>query len=339
MLVLPLSGTWAQDDDMYFVPKKKAAKQAAQTSTQMTRYVPVEIVYADDDASADLNITGSNRDVDEYNRRGPSSGSSFSYQVPGNDTLYILDDAEMRNSSSLNVYQQGYSDGYTDGEDYALSRRLTRFGYSSIYTSPWYWSYYHDPYYYDDWYWGVYDPFWTWNSYYWHRPYYHYGYYSWGYSPYYWHGGYYGWNRPYRHYYAHGSGNFHRGMNRDYKYSERYRNLNTASRNYNPRGGYRSTVQSRGNATTNTVRRGQNAPMGSRGGGYVNRGSSTSSSRSGGYTHSSSTRSSSSSLSAPVRSSSSSGGFGGSSRGGGFSSGSSSSGGRSTGGGRGGRGR
>lgn len=353
LLALPFS-TWAQDDDMYFVSKKKDKKEQTEqkTTVQPVRYVPVEIVYADE---SQPDVSGSNRDIDEYNRRGKSSvqagtgqlvenpDGTFSYRVSANDTLYVVNDTTAITTSYLanDLYSQGYSEGYRDGEDFAYSRRLGRFGYSSIYASPWYYDCY-DPYYWNSWYWG--DPYWGYYG--WHRPYWGYagigwgygGWYGyWGYDPY-WYGGYYGYHRP--HHYGgghHGGGSYgHHPMT---AYGERYGNLRTANRSTR-------TQPGRTTASTPSVRRGQNAPMGSRGGSYMNRGGNTSNVNttqpsSSTRTNTSTTRSSSYGNSMPSTSSSSrsgSGGFGGVSRGGGGGGGVSRGGGGGFGGG-GGRGR
>ena len=215
LLVLPLN-LWAQDDDVYFVPKKKTPTQQTE-QRPVQRYVPVEIVYEDEFYDDDtLNITGSNRDVDEYNRR-PSASSrltgqlvqhtdgTLTYRVPATDTLYVMNDSTTITTDAFaaELYNQGYEDGVADGEDYAYSRRISRFGYSGVYTSPWYYSYY-DPFYWDDYY--YYHPYHGYYGlYHWGYPYYR-GYYGWGYGPY-WYGGFsYYSSRP-RSYY--GRGGYH----------------------------------------------------------------------------------------------------------------------------------
>ncbi|MCR5780754.1 MAG: hypothetical protein K6G70_09470 [Bacteroidaceae bacterium] len=219
-LILPLT-IWAQDD-MYFASSKKAKKEAAakkeaqkQAQQRATQRYTID-AYPDEP----LNITGSNRSVDEYNRRGYSSqrgGQAELVQQP--DGRFVMEvpesDSTMVSTRSLigNSYERGYDEGFIDGEDYALTRRMGRFGYSSVYSSPWYYNYY-DPFYYDDLYWGTYDPFYYgYYSYYgWNRPYwgYTYGYYS----PY-WRGyyGYYGWRNPYYYggFYGGYYGGWHRG--------------------------------------------------------------------------------------------------------------------------------
>ena len=211
LLVLPFTA-WAQDDDVYFVPKKKAKTVKTEQRTERPeRYLPVEIIYEDnDEEDYDTLLTqGSNRDVDEYNRRTRNTqrqarmvqnpDGTFSFQVPATDTLYVMNDSTIITTDGFasELYARGYEDGMVDGEDFAYSQRIGRFGYGGVYASPWYYNYY-DPYYYDDWYWG-YRPYYGYYGYYgWHRPYWSV---YWGWDPY-WHGHYYGWGGGYRY---HGS--------------------------------------------------------------------------------------------------------------------------------------
>ena len=242
LLLVPFMG-WAQDDDLYFVPKKKDKKvQTEQTVQRPSRYRDVEIIYADDDDDI-RGISGSNRSVDEYNRRG---GSTRGYRLPGDDTLYVMTDSTVITTRRManDIYSQGYDEGYADGEDYALSRRMSRFGYGSIYASPWYYSYY-DPWYYD-----YYDPWWGWGGYHvgyygWHRPYWGY---SWGYGPY-WYGGYYSWYRPYYSGYYYGSRYGHHG-GRGYWYGNNRRPGDTGRSGSYYRGGRSGGSVSGGRGTS-----------------------------------------------------------------------------------------
>ena len=135
--------------------------------------------------------SGSNRSVDEYNRR-----AQFSYPVDstGND---IIDFSAVRG-----VYPDSISGSTAENDDYKLTRQMSRFddytpseaywdGYrAGRWSSPWYNSWYswYDPWYYDSWwYWN--DPFYYTSWHYgWRYPYY----YSTWYSPRYY--------RPYRYY-------------------------------------------------------------------------------------------------------------------------------------------
>ncbi len=317
LLSMPLIA-WGQSG-MYTMSSKKSAKTQTETPSD------VEIIYVDEDEPV---TTGPVRDVDEYNRRGYTSTVSDSIPV-----IHYADDGTL-SSIETEAYNDGYQAGFSDAEDYTLTRRLGRFAYSSIYSSPYYWDYYNDPFYWNDWYWGAYDPYYYYG---WSRPYW--GYYSsWYYRPY-WYG--YGWNRPYY-------GGYYYPSHRGYR-----------SHDYVSRSGRRPGQTGR-SATYSSGRRVDNlGRTTSRSAGYQNRSASSrtvtsrstgsSTSRSTNYggnrvgsfgSSSSSTRSSSvrSSSSSSTRSSSSGSSFGGSSRSSSFGGGSHSSysgGGGSRGGGRG----
>lgn len=197
LMLTSVSFAMAQEDDMYFSPKKAKKTQAPRK---------VEIVYEDEDVQAYTPVTSvtssrvaySERDVDEYNRRGRGTQSST-------DTLVVAEDADTRQSrtyelSSQNLYDLGYSEGYRqgfgDGEDidYYYGVRLARF-HGRHFFDPWYWgsiSFVYDPWYWDPW---RYDP--------WYRPYYYGGWCSvgWGigYWGSYWHTPWHGWHTPYPH--------------------------------------------------------------------------------------------------------------------------------------------
>jgi len=181
---MPLS-MLAQDDDMYFVPTKSNSAKA-----KASYGVPRDTYYS-----------GSNRSVDEYNRRG-----SYYETIPGDSLGDIID---------FSAVQGVYPDSI--GE-YDLTRKMQRWdGYepSEVYAegyvdgrrdswhSPWYWhSYYpwYDSWYYGS-YWGWYDP-WYYGGY-WYDPWY-YSSWGWGYPYYYrnyWYGGgYYGGGYAHRYY-------------------------------------------------------------------------------------------------------------------------------------------
>ena len=182
LLTLPLVG-WGQSG-MYSMSQKKKSTTTVTAPASVQASSPVddvEIIYVDDD---ELPVTtGPVRDVDEYNRRGTAA---YSYAADSLIEQPSLQQEPLSSNQTASAYEQGYREGYIDGEDYAIARRLGRFSYASIYSSPWYWGCYGDPYYYD-WYWD--DP-------YWYRSYYGYGYYGWhrpywGYYSPYWYGSYY----------------------------------------------------------------------------------------------------------------------------------------------------
>ena len=198
----------AQDDDLYFVPKKNKAKAEQVTDD---RGVPRDTYYS-----------GSDRNVDEYNRMGKSS-----YEVIDGDTTKT-DVIEF--SAVRGVYPDSMArPDSLDSEDYTLTRRMQRFDDYNItdndafwrgyvagsstwgWHSPWYYSRYgwyggwYDPWYYGSWYGWANPWFYGYYDYYygWYNPWYmgYYGYYGWGWPYYY---GYYG----YPYYYG-GGGNSH----------------------------------------------------------------------------------------------------------------------------------
>lgn len=177
---MPLA-TMAQDD-LYFTPSKSKAEKQAQAQERKCDERPTY-------------YCGSNRNVDEYNRRGKLSSY---YQKIGSDSLgndiiqFHAGNGEYPDSVALDTIYPGseryYSYGGSD-DDFAYSRRMNRFDNDY----GWY-----DPYFYDDLAWDY--------------PYYYYGrgfypywrsgwgypYYGWGWGGYYglgW-GGYYGWADP-----------------------------------------------------------------------------------------------------------------------------------------------
>ena len=183
MGTLPLSMA-AQDDDLYFTPKKRADKNVADNS----------LPY----------YCGSNRDVDEYNRRGKLKSY---YQKIGTDSLgndiiefHANDDIydNNYNDSTITIYpgSERYYDEENDN-DFAYSRRMGRFDGFYGYWNPAYYGYWSSPYWHS--YYGWYDPWYS--PYYyggWYDPwYYGYGYYGWGYPYYGWAGG---WGVPRRYY-------------------------------------------------------------------------------------------------------------------------------------------
>lgn len=146
----------AQDDDMYFTPKKGNTANTVQR--QQRSEVTEAYDYGNGVAVGNSTVThsGSLRDVDEYNRRN-RTGSEYSY---GDD------------------YAGGTQDSIlVSRADYENSMKMKRFdGYNNItlvVNDPWY----YDPWYYDSFYWRTrwYDP--------WYYSYYNPWHYGWG-----WHG-------------------------------------------------------------------------------------------------------------------------------------------------------
>ncbi|UKK49576.1 hypothetical protein L6475_06495 [Prevotella sp. E9-3] len=177
-------------DDMYYVPKKKSTSAST---------LPRQVYYS-----------GSNRNVDEYNRMGRKQMNGSSYQV-------IAGDSTMQDVITFTPVEGVYPDSATSvstENDFQLTRNMARWdGYTptdaywegydrgrndqwaiNTWHSPWYYSSYYswyDPWYYDPWY-----PHWSWRAGWYYDPWYYrpYHYYSWGWGGYY--GGYY---TPVRH--------------------------------------------------------------------------------------------------------------------------------------------
>ena len=175
-------------DDVYFTPKKRAK---------------TDITYNNEkkEVARPTYYCGSNRDIDEYNRRGKLKSY---YQKIGTDSLGN-DIIEFREGdgtygkadldSTITIYpgSERYYDDDMDS-DFMWSRRMSRFDgfydpwfYGSYWGRPYWRSYYgwYDPWY-DPWYGPYYSG--------WYGPYYS-GWYGGWYNP--WYYGYYGWSSPY----------------------------------------------------------------------------------------------------------------------------------------------
>ena len=166
-------GSFAQNDDLYFVPSRSAKTTATPPSgVPSSSYQPIGTPNEGYWAEGRGN---DHWDVDAYNRRGAY--------------------ADSLNADSL--YQSMYADSlslYAGGSGYDCTERIIRFHSPSpgvCVSSPYYVDFYYDTYWYDpwyrsSWYWGVYDPWWGW---------------GYGYSPYWYSGwyGWYGWYNPWYH--------------------------------------------------------------------------------------------------------------------------------------------
>ena len=175
----------AQDDDLYFTPKKSAKAERA------------EVVYDNRPAY----YVGSNRPVDEYNRRGRyrSSYQTISADSVASDVISFEagagvypDSAYIDTTFVFSEYTgNDFAGGYDDSDDYRCTRSMSRWdGYCAPWHygwhSPFWYSRYgwYDPWYYDwcydPWYYGWYDPWYAGGYWGWHR----------------WHGWYGGWYDP-----------------------------------------------------------------------------------------------------------------------------------------------
>lgn len=167
----------AQVDDLYYVPKKKTVEKVTDNYG-----MPKDTYYS-----------GSDRSVDDYNRR------ESSYEVIGDSLKSDVID--------LTAEQGVYPDSL---EDFQLTKKMTRFDDYELSDNAAFWAGYaagrydwgwHSPWYYSrfGWYGGWYDP--------WYSPWYYrswYGLYDpWYYGNYGWYGGWYGgWHDPW--YYGYG---------------------------------------------------------------------------------------------------------------------------------------
>ena len=194
VLLVGMAGSaCAQSDDMYFVPKKvkKMYVEPRQPAADRPAY-----------------YVGSDRDVDEYNRRGrfrssytPVTADSLQNDVIDFSAGTGVYPDSLGLDSTKTFSHRGTSDpGYDDGEDYRYCRRMQMF---DGWYDPWYYGYcnFYGPYWggwYDSWYGyaGWYGP-WGWNYYGYGWPYYSSAWYwGWGAYPYGWGYPYYAWSRP-----------------------------------------------------------------------------------------------------------------------------------------------
>ena len=138
-LCLGSLSTYAQDDDVYFVPSSKDKVQSNDTYTAPGRSSYSPISGNEDNSTFQSSNWANGRgngkwNVDDYNRRGRNYKSNVS------DTL-----------DNQQTYNQGYEDGYEDG---SCTARIVRFcsPRAGIYvSSPYYLDYYdlcYDPFYY-----------------------------------------------------------------------------------------------------------------------------------------------------------------------------------------------
>lgn len=161
----------AQDDDMYFASDKSAKTQKVSSSASggysSQRSGGYQSTY-DDYTYNPSDYSGSNRDVDEYNRRNRTSVES-----PYDHDSILISAGEYENYQQMKRW-----DGYRSTVVVVNDPWYYDPWYSSrYYYYPWY-----DPWYYDPWYYGS----WSWRWGYSWRPYYS----SWGWygRPYYDHG-------------------------------------------------------------------------------------------------------------------------------------------------------
>lgn len=185
--------TFAQnDDDMYFVPKKKSKTTEVQTAQESNRVAAGS--HNTVRRATEEYYTGPLRDVDEYNRRG----ASYLTIVAEDDTILVDKNSLIQTEDGKYILPAADPETLygNDDEDYTYSIRLSRFhgiGYPYSWYDPWY----YDSFYYDPWYYGYHGWGWYggWHGYYgWYNPWYnpwHYGW-GWGWGP----GWSHGWHHP-----------------------------------------------------------------------------------------------------------------------------------------------
>ncbi len=179
---LPLSMV-AQDDDLYFVPKKKSAVEKVTDRNGLPR---------------DTYYSGSNRSVDDYNRRVSTyvpidSASSDIIDFDGALGVYpdSLEDFSLtKKMERFDDYSLSENEAYWAGYQQARSDMLWHtpwyyrtYGLYNYWCDPWYYGYsWYYPYYYTTWHYGWWDPWYDYlyYGYYWGYPNYAYNYHYWG---------------------------------------------------------------------------------------------------------------------------------------------------------------
>lgn len=288
----------AQDDDLYFNPKKEAKEKAERKAALLREY---KAQQARRDSIYALFWSGSNRNVDEYNRGGRFLSH---YEKVGTDSLGndIIQFHVGKGVAPDSIYDDAYfAQKYiNEEEDFGNTRRMSRW---DGYYDPWFYGYYgYGPYYWRSRMWGWHNP-WRYGYYTgwydpwfdpWYDPWY-YGYAGWyggWYAPwYYGWGGWYGpwyWGGPMIGYVTYGgrnsggyAGNRSFRYNGDNGYAGNSTRRSVANRNFGGRDNQRSyNTRSNNNTNTNTFDRSNFGGFGNRSGASF--GGSNSGGRSGG---------------------------------------------------------
>ena len=150
---MPLT-SMAQDDDLYFNPKKEAQEKAEKRARLQQQYAAQR---ARRDSLYSLFWSGSGRDVDEYNRGGRifSHYEHVGTDSLGNDIIQFHVGKGVRPDS---IYDDAYfAQKYADqDEDFDYTRRMSRW---DGYYDPWFYGYYgYGPYYWRSRMWGWHNP-------------------------------------------------------------------------------------------------------------------------------------------------------------------------------------
>ena len=170
MAVFLTSLTAAGQDDMYFASsKKQQAKEAERRAELEKRYAKRQArLIAEREANQNTYYSGSNRNVDDYNRMGGSSYETLPADTGDIISFSAVEGVYPDSVSDFQLTQQmtrfddyvpsvAYWEGYSAGQRDAWGWHSPWY-YSSLY--PWYDPWYYDPWYYSSWSWryGWYDP-------------------------------------------------------------------------------------------------------------------------------------------------------------------------------------
>ena len=144
----------AQDDDLYFNPKKEAKEKAERKAVLLREY---KAQQARRDSIYALFWSGSNRNVDEYNRGGRFLSH---YEKVGTDSLGndIIQFHVGKGVAPDSIYDDAYfAQKYiNEEEDFGNTRRMSRW---DGYYDPWFYGYYgYGPYYWRSRMWGWHNP-------------------------------------------------------------------------------------------------------------------------------------------------------------------------------------
>lgn len=231
----PLAAT--AQDDLYFTPSKTVEREAPKP-----RVAPEQPTY----------YCGSDRDVDEYNRRTPlrSTFQPVGTDSVGNDVIdFMPGDGTYGPAATDSLMTVAPEAGAWDGgDDYVCSRNLGRFDGFYGWYDPYFRAYWGSPWWHG--YYSWYDPWaYYWTG--WYDPWY-YGYYGWG-HPYYGWGGWYGpWHGHTYTYYAGPTGTHNRGRGA-FRGTNRFDRNNTRDVATTSRGNF-GTRNARINRSTSTTR-------------------------------------------------------------------------------------
>lgn len=183
-------------DDMYFKPRKKAeiAKEKEEIAKQRSY-----ITYEEEDGQPVFHV-GSNRDVDEYNRRGSYARkhTEVCNDSTGNDIIdFQVGDGKYSLPADSNAVDTVYADAsyskHYDADDFKYTQRLAL--YDDFYGPYWGpWRYHFHPWYYDPFYDPWFDPWFDpWYDPWFYDPWYHR---HWGYPSAWYYGPHWGWGYP-----------------------------------------------------------------------------------------------------------------------------------------------